>query len=133
MTLQTIIKQRCGTALDWESDEGKAYVPEKGEACWYAIPVPPVTDPETGNIIKSFPDEILCKVGDGDHTFQDLPYIQAVAADVYAWAKQDEQQFLTWLNDQQFLAYNNNKYSIKGYLDEILFNTEILISAEEIE
>lgn len=33
------------------------------------------------------PPAIALKVGDGTHQFKDLPWLQAVAGDVYAWAK----------------------------------------------
>lgn len=133
MTLQTIIKQRYGSALDWEIEPGSSYVPEKGEACWYSIPVPPIIDAETGGIVQTFPDTVVCKVGDGINAFKDLPYVQAVAADVYAWAKQDEASFINWLNNLQFISYNQNKWTVKDYIDEILFNTELTISAEDFE
>ena len=128
MTLQTIIKQRYGTALEWEQEPGRSYKPEKGEVCWYAIPVPPLANEETGEIIKTFPDEILFKVGDGVHAFHELPFGQAKAADVYAWAKNDEQGFIDWLNKQ--VALHN---MIDERIQEYLFNTEFIIDANEIE
>lgn len=117
MSLQTIIKQRYGTALEWEQEPGRTYKPEKGEVCWYSIPVPPMVDEETGEIVQTFPDEVLFKVGDGEHLFYELPYGQAKAADVYAWAKRDEQEFLTWLNEQVALQ-NMVIAQIEKYLSE---------------
>lgn len=37
---------------------------------------------------------VLFKVGDGSHTFKDLPFASALAADVYTWAKQSEGDFV---------------------------------------
>ena len=31
--------------------------------------------------------QVLIKIGDGEHTFKDLPFVSAKAADVYGWAK----------------------------------------------
>ena len=39
---------------------------------------------------------VLFKVGPG--AFNDLPWASALAADVYAWAKQTEEEFTTWVN-----------------------------------
>lgn len=36
---------------------------------------------------ENTPPAIALKVGDGTHQFKDLPWLQAVAGDVYAWAK----------------------------------------------
>lgn len=35
------------------------------------------------------PHPVMMKVGDGSHTFKELPWTSAYAADVYAWAKQE--------------------------------------------
>ena len=44
----------------------------------------------TGTTENSNPvPEILFKIGDGTHTYTELNYVQAKAADVYAWAKQN--------------------------------------------
>lgn len=107
MTLQSIIKQRYGTAIEWEQEPGCSYKPEKGEVCWYSIPVPPIINEETGEIVQTFPDETLFKIGDGIHTFSELPFGQAKAADVYAWAKQDASDFIKWLTDYEWVIDAN--------------------------
>lgn len=43
------------------------------------------------------PPHIMFKVGDGVKTFGELPWTSANAADVYAWAKQSESDFTTWV------------------------------------
>ena len=48
---------------------------------------------------------ILIKVGDDETPFNNLPWLSAKAADVYNWAKQDEEHFLDWL------AGNNKEYT----------------------
>lgn len=41
---------------------------------------------------------VLFKVGPGN--FNDLPWASALAADVYAWAKQTEEEFIAWVNQK---------------------------------
>lgn len=41
---------------------------------------------------------VLFKVGPG--AFNSLPWVSALAADVYAWAKKTEEEFIEWVNDQ---------------------------------
>lgn len=41
----------------------------------------------TDDVPENTPPSIGIKVGDGFHTFDELPWLQAVAADVYNWAK----------------------------------------------
>ena len=123
MTLQTIIKQRYGNALEWETEPGLSYTPEKGEVCWCAIPIPPVKN-ENGDIIKTFPDEVIFRVGDGVHTIKDLPYGQAKAADVFAWAKQDEEGFLDWLTKQTSL-----QTMVTNQIESYLSDNEFIIDA----
>ena len=42
----------------------------------------------TSNITPDHtPPAIGMKVGDGEHYFRELPWVQSVAADVYSWAK----------------------------------------------
>lgn len=45
------------------------------------------------------PPHIMFKVGDGVKTFSELPWTSAKAADVHAWAKQDETAFTTWVKN----------------------------------
>ena len=54
-----------------------AYLPPKG----------------TGTAPAATSEAVLIKVGPGN--FNDLPYVSALAADVYAWAKQSENDFVT--------------------------------------
>lgn len=42
---------------------------------------------DTAQTPDNTPPAIALKVGDGTHQFKDLPWLQAVAGDVYAWAK----------------------------------------------
>ena len=62
--------------------QGALLVLKKGEVGICSIPAG--TD---ANGIQN-PPHIIQKIGDGEHTFKDLPWTSAIAADVYAWAKQ---------------------------------------------
>ena len=46
-----------------------------------------IIDNGTAGFDSSKPPVVGLKVGDGNHTFTQLPWVQAVAGDVYAWAK----------------------------------------------
>lgn len=52
---------------------------------------------------------ILIKVGDGKTPFNNLPWLSAKAADVYNWAKQDEEHFLDWLAGNNKESTDNAK------------------------
>lgn len=41
-------------------------------------------------------ETVMIKVGPGN--FNDLPWINALAADVYDWAKKSENEFIIWMN-----------------------------------
>ena len=46
-------------------------------------------------------DIVMIKIGDGKHTFAELPWnAYTKASDVYSWAKQSEADFVTWIQDK---------------------------------
>ena len=75
--IQTRIQLKYDTLVNWNAS---LLVPKKGEACIAEIP-----SATTGSGLT--PPAIGIKIGDGEHVFSQLPWIQAVAGDVYAWAK----------------------------------------------
>lgn len=85
-TLNTRIQLRYDELANWNSTAGKAFVLNKGEAaiCY----VKAVIDNTTG--LQITPPTMLIKVGDGNTTFENLPWVSALAADVYGWAKADK-------------------------------------------
>lgn len=64
-----------------------------------AIATVPATDAVAKNAdgVITPPAAVVIKVGDGEHSFKDLPLVSGLAADVYGWAKKDENEFKTWL------------------------------------
>lgn len=83
--LQTRILNKISTWTEWESVK-TTFKPLRGEICIVEIPSGTastgLTPPATG-----------IKVGDGQHFFGELPWIQAVAGDVTAWCKENMADF----------------------------------------
>ena len=75
--INTRIQLKYDTLSNWNASTFK---PLKGEVCIAKVDV---TQPE-----NSLLQPIMFKVGDGDHTFAELGWTSAKAADVYAWAKE---------------------------------------------
>lgn len=77
-TLNTRILLRYDSYDNWLTS---TIVLKQGEAAICSVP--------TGKTVNGVttPPAVLLKVGDGVHTFKDLPWLQAVASDVHAWAK----------------------------------------------
>lgn len=85
-TLQTRIKLKYDTLANWTSNNPKLLA---GEVALTTIDN--VSSPVTENNIPA----VMMKVGDGSHNFKDLPWLQAPAADVYAWAKESTLKWST--------------------------------------
>ena len=96
-----------------------------------AIATVPTTDAVAKNAdgVITPPAAVVIKVGDGEHSFKDLPLVSGLAADVYGWAKKDENEFKTWL-DQTF-ATDEEVGKIKAALDAKDKALEELINAIE--
>lgn len=85
--LQTRIALKIDDLSAWEAS---SIILKAGEVAL-------VRFPETQHIMnndkeqdKLVPPAVSMKIGDGIHTFSQLPYVQAIAGDVYNWAKQPE-------------------------------------------
>lgn len=85
--LNTRIQLRYDSLSAWttsnpslkEGEVAVAYLPPKGE----------------GTAPAAVSEAVLIKVGPGK--FNSLPYVSALAADVYSWAKKSEAEFTTWV------------------------------------
>ena len=76
-TLKTRIQLKYDSYTAWEAVKD-TFKPLKGELC--------IVNPGTKlNDASAVP--CLMKVGDGENFWKDLPWVSAIAADVYAWAK----------------------------------------------
>lgn len=83
--LKTQIALLYKTYEEWNDAKNADYIPLKGEVCFCEVPV-------NSDIIVDEPC-ILLKVGNGSTAFKNLPWVSAIAADVYAWAKKEHLDF----------------------------------------
>ena len=94
-TINTRIQLRYDTLENWKSTttagKGALLVLNKGEMALCSVP--PEIDNTTG--LQIIPPAILVKVGDGTTTFENLPWVSALAADVHGWAKKDKKPTYT--------------------------------------
>ena len=77
-TLNTRILLRYDSYENWLTS---TIVLKQGEMAICSVPSGKTVDGVTA------PPAVLAKIGDNVHTFKDLPWLQAVASDVHAWAK----------------------------------------------
>lgn len=82
-TVEARILLRYATYNQWMNSNNVLKI---GEAAVCSFPNSHTID-ETNIIPENTPPAIGIKIGDGIHTFRGLPWVQAVAADVYNWAK----------------------------------------------
>ena len=94
-TLQSRIKLKYDTLANWTSQNP---VLLQGE-----VAVVAVSSGNTQLYNSITAPQILFKVGDNTHQFNDLPWASGLAADVYNWAKQEH---LEWgdVNSEHFLS-----------------------------
>lgn len=77
-TLNTRILLRYDSYENWLTS---TIVLKRGEAAICSVPSGKAVDG------VATPPAVLLKIGDNAHTFKDLPWLQAVSSDIYAWAK----------------------------------------------
>lgn len=76
--INTRISLKCDTLENW-SNTSNQFILNKGE-----VAIAQIGEKDIAN--KKLPP-IMFKVGDGEHTFNELDWTSALAADVYDWAK----------------------------------------------
>lgn len=129
--LNTRIRSKIDYLKNWNnSSEGASpFVPYLGEICIAIIPrnidATNISEIDSGisqndpigiygresqprNGVGLTPYAIGMKVGDGINTFVNLPWIQALAGDVYAWAKKSQPE----ASDVK-VTYNNNNSDVQ--------------------
>ena len=82
--LETRILLRYATYGQWMNSD---VILKLGEAAIAAFPNRR-TIANSNSMPDNTPPAIGIKIGDGEHYFYELPWVQAIAADVYDWAKQ---------------------------------------------
>ena len=85
--LNARIQLKYDTLANWEASSFKLKAGEIAIAT-----LGNVKDGSSAGDVNQHP--VLFKVGTGNHTFSELPYASALAADVYAWAKKSESEFV---------------------------------------
>lgn len=83
-TIETRILLRYDTYTNWMNSN---VILKKGEAAICSFPSERVVDQLSNTTPENTPPAIGIKIGDNFHYFRELPWVQAVAADVYKWAK----------------------------------------------
>lgn len=111
------------------------FKPLKGEVIFYEVPQGgSASNPNPNTITNVVPPAILFKVGDGINFLKNLPWGSAIAADVYAWAKnqsllggsQDSQTGTwTWSSDS---AYAQEQAEVQAFIHKETSNIKIKVS-----
>lgn len=105
--LNTRIQLRYDTLENWTSS---TLALKKGELA--IVTLGTVKDGSTAGDVNQHP--VLFKVGDGSHTFAQLPFASALAADVYAWAKASDVQ----LTNKELVFVGTDKKVAIPYITE---------------
>lgn len=105
--LNTRIQLRYDTLENWTSS---TLALKKGELA--IVTLGNIVDGSTAGDVNQHP--VLFKVGDGSHTFAQLPFASALAADVYAWAKASDVQ----LTNKELVFVGTNKKVAIPYITE---------------
>lgn len=112
--LKTRLALKYDSYANWTdaSQEGKGanLVLLAGEIGLCEIPSPTAQDPAGSGEATNAPT-VLFKVGDGQHTFSELEWASALAADVYEWAKAD-----TIVTDGEYVKFKKGN-DVKGQID----------------
>lgn len=103
--LETIIQLRYGTYSQWMNSD---VILKTGEAAICAFPQNRTLEDMSNSKPEHTPPAIGIKIGDGSHYFRELPWVQAVAADVYNWAKSSAKPSYTAQEIQGLQAYVEN-------------------------
>lgn len=93
----TRIQLKYDTWNNWDSVKS-TFKPLAGEVC--LVQIPSKVDGKSPSGFQDVPPSVLLKVGDGTNYFQDLPWLSGLAADVHAWAKKSDTDFITWVKTQ---------------------------------
>lgn len=92
--LDTRIQLKYDSYANWSNTQlgdgkGAKFILKKGEVGYCEIP--------SGSAVATTAPTVLFKVGDGTHTFAELKWASALAADVHDWAKKTEEEFKEWV------------------------------------
>lgn len=109
--LETRILLRYGTYSQWMNSDVILGV---GEAAICVFPNETVIDSLSNTSQEYTPPAVGIKIGDGYHYFSRLPWVQAVAADVYNWAKSSSKPTYTAAEISGLDSYLEENFNISG-------------------
>lgn len=93
-TLQTRIINKNDSLQAWNTST----LPLKtGEVVFAYVETTEKAIDHNGNVVTRTVPTYLAKVGNGDKTFKELPWLHAPASDVHSWAKKSEADFTEWV------------------------------------
>lgn len=84
--IKTRISLKYDSLANWIKPENQ-FILKAGEVAYVELPSNQVANSTNGNVTVQSAPTVLFKVGDGTHTFNELEWASAKAADVYEWAK----------------------------------------------
>lgn len=111
--LNTRIQLKYDTLANWTASTFKL---KAGE-----LAIVTLGEVKDGSAAKAGQHPVLFKVGTGEHTFAELPFASALAADVYAWAKASD----VILEGKTIKFVGTNKEITLNYVTETEVNTLI--------
>lgn len=100
--LNVRIALKYDTYANWTTNNP---ILKAGEVAVATIPIG-----DANNVSTSLP-AVLMKVGDGTSNYNALPFLSAKAADVYAYAKKPEAEFIAWIKQ---IISTEGAYDAKG-------------------
>ena len=109
--LETRIQLRYGTYSQWMNSD---VILKQGEAAVCAFPQERIIDELSNSTPANTPPAIGIKIGDGQSYFYQLPWVQAIAADVYRWAKSDTKPTYTAAEISGLQSFIEDNFHISG-------------------
>lgn len=110
-TIETRILLRYDTFTNWMNSNT---ILKQGEAAICSFPNERVVDQLSNTTPENTPPAIGIKIGDGFHYFRELPWVQAVAADVYKWAKTSTKPTYTASEISGLQSFIEENFHISG-------------------
>ena len=110
-TIETRILLRYDTYSNWMNSN---VILKQGEAAIASFSHDRTIDGLSNDRPENTPPAIGIKVGDGFHYFRELPWVQAIAADVYTWAKQSSKPLYTAQEIQGLQSFVENIAHVSG-------------------
>ena len=109
--IETRILLRYDTYSNWMNSNT---ILMQGEAAICSFPTERVIDSLSNITPEHTPPAIGIKIGDGVHYFRELPWVQAVAADVYSWAKMATKPIYTASEISGLQSFIEENFHISG-------------------